>query len=74
MYLLELIAKLIKEKKNNSKKHASQLLEDASFEEEFCSHVFLPIDSTNETLACTKCGLVVKSDAQKIKQKNPFNE
>ena len=25
-----------------------------------CQHNFMPIDSTGEVLACTKCGFVVK--------------
>jgi len=26
-----------------------------------CEHNFMPVDSTGTVLACTKCGLVVKS-------------
>jgi hypothetical protein len=25
-----------------------------------CIHNFMPVDSTNEVLACTKCGFVIK--------------
>lgn len=36
-------------------------VEDAlDFESENCEHVFMPIDSTGEILACSKCGLVKK--------------
>ena len=34
-----------------------------NFEE--CDHVFLPVDSTGEILACSKCGLVVKREELK---------
>lgn len=40
--------------------------------EEKCNHVFLPLDSTGETLACTKCGLVVKNDPLRVKPKILF--
>lgn len=31
-----------------------------------CEHIFMPIDSTKEVLACSKCGLVVnKKDLKK---------
>lgn len=34
---------------------------------EDCEHVFLPVDSTGEILACSKCGLVVnKKDMKDI--------
>ncbi len=33
---------------------------------ETCEHIFMPIDSTGETLACTKCGLLAnKKDVYK---------
>lgn len=72
MYIIELIAKLIKEKpwKNDGKD--APAIEEVDYDEH-CSHIFLPIDSTNTTLACSKCGLVVKNDPEKIKPKNPFN-
>ena len=32
-----------------------------------CEHIFLPIDSTGEVLACSKCGLVVnKKDLKDV--------
>lgn len=30
-----------------------------------CEHVFLPIDSSGDTLACSKCGLVVNKSELK---------
>lgn len=29
---------------------------------EECEHIFLPVDSTGEILACSKCGLVVNKE------------
>ena len=40
--------------------------------ENVCEHTFFPIDSTGETLACSKCGLVIKNSEQERKPKNPF--
>ena len=37
-----------------------------SEENEICEHVYLPVDSTKEVLACTKCGkLIRRKDIQK---------
>lgn len=36
------------------------LEEDSDFESDNCEHVFMPIDSTGEILACSKCGLIKK--------------
>ncbi|MFA7658279.1 MAG: hypothetical protein WCY19_02480 [Candidatus Gastranaerophilaceae bacterium] len=37
---------------------------------EACEHTFMPVDSTNETLSCTKCGLLAKKN--ELKNKNFF--
>lgn len=71
MYIIELIAKIIKEK--NSKERQKNLMPPEIDYEEKCSHIFLPIDSTGKILACSKCGLTVKNDRLKVKPKNPFN-
>ena len=59
MYLFELIVKWI----NPNKKYEPRNLYDPFSNEETsyesCEHIFLPIDSTGETLACSKCGLLV---------------
>lgn len=68
MYIFELAAKLLKEKKHKKNINPPEI----DYEEK-CSHVFLPVDSTGETLACSKCGLIVKNDSSKYKPKNPFN-
>ncbi len=66
MYLIELIVKWI----NPKKKYKPQRTYDPFAKdetEESCEHMFLPIDSTGETLACSLCGLVVnKKDLKDI--------
>lgn len=72
MYIFELIAKIIKNQKTPKEKF--KLLDTPETDDEqICNHVFLPIDSTGETLACTKCGMIIKNDSTKYKPKNPFN-
>ncbi len=68
MYIFELMVKLFKEK--NKKNYKPSGSPESEYEE--CNHVFLPIDSTCETLACSKCGLIVKNDSSQYKPKNPF--
>lgn len=65
MYLFELITKYIKGKKYKKALDFDPFEtgeQDAEFDSENCEHVFLPIDSTEDTLACSKCGLVVKRE------------
>ncbi|MDD3593725.1 MAG: hypothetical protein PHX18_03755 [Candidatus Gastranaerophilales bacterium] len=52
MYLIERIVKLLQ-----NKKEAPEIKE----EQEECEHIFLPIDSSCEYLACSKCGLIIKN-------------
>lgn len=68
MYILEFIAKLLK---NEKEPQAPQSVPEIDYEDT-CEHIFLPVDSTGEILACSKCGLVVKNDPSKVKPKNPF--
>lgn len=43
-------------------------------EEEECTHIFLPIDSTKKILACSKCGMLIKAENLKPKiQKTVFD-
>lgn len=69
MYLFELITKYIQGKKYTRKETFDPFAEDKT-EEECCEHVFLPVDSTGEILACSKCGLVVNK--KDLKDKNIF--
>lgn len=56
MYIFELIAKW------KARKNAPKTLPEVTKapEEAPCLHVFVPIDSLKENLACRKCGLMVK--------------
>lgn len=72
MYIIEILYKFIK---NRGKKISSESAQDSDEidYEDTCKHVFLPIDSTGETLACSKCGFIVKKDDIKFMPRNPFN-
>lgn len=58
MYIIELIIKFINKRKhkNNVSYYTNQTNNP---EEETCEHVFRPVDSTGQVLACIKCGFVV---------------
>lgn len=68
MYFIELIIKKLTLRKDKS------IINNSSDEElqdyENCEHVFMPIDSTNEILSCTKCGIIKK--LSELKNKNFF--
>lgn len=71
MYLFELIVKWINpNKKYNFRRKYDPFEQDDIENSDDCEHVFLPIDSTGETLACSKCGLVVNK--KDLKDKNIF--
>lgn len=59
MYILEVFIKWL-----NKRQTKEIIPEKPTFEEVDdaigCEHHFMPIDSTGLTLACTKCGFVVK--------------
>lgn len=54
MYIIELLVKKIMEK------HSPSPSSEQKSEEEHCNHVFMPVDSTGEILACKNCGILVK--------------
>lgn len=62
MYILELIAKAIKNKK--IKKSIDK--EENTDKYEVCSHTYFAIDSTADYLACSKCGNVIKNFKKNI--------
>lgn len=68
MYFIELIVKKLTKK--GDKENYSPVLNTEDADYEACEHTFMPVDSTNETLSCTKCGIVVKKD--ELKNKNFF--
>lgn len=64
MYFIELLVKHFK--KNHAQKDGYNPLETVPGDDETCEHIFMPIDSTGETLACSLCGMVVsKKDLKK---------
>ena len=64
MYILEVFVKWL-----NKCQTKDVVPEKPDFEEIdealTCEHNFMPVDSTGLTLACTKCGFVVKKDRGK---------
>lgn len=69
MYIIELIVKALKKKKKEI--YSFDPLNMPEEEEyENCEHLFMPIDSTGEVLACRNCGLLVKR--KDLKNKNFF--
>ena len=67
MYIIELFLKLKEDFKKRKNKPAA-IIED---EPEKCSHLFIPIDSTGEILACSKCGEIYKLKKGEV---NPFEK
>ena len=67
MYLIELFVKLFKRKKINKDIDFDPFASEKMDESDSCEHIFLPVDSSGEILACQNCGLVVnKSDLKDI--------
>jgi len=58
MYIFELLYRFLN-KKYIKKNNFNPLDEINSSDEEKCEHIFLPVDSTGEILACTKCGYII---------------
>ena len=71
MYLIELILKKWFEKK---KKKPPVLFEPQEREEELyknCDkHIYMPIDSSCDYLACKNCGHILRNYKEKINKKN----
>ena len=57
MYIFELIYTIVK--KISAKREVKQDVPET--EEEICEHIYFPIDSTKQILACTKCGKVIRA-------------
>ena len=68
MYFIEFIIKKII--KSREKTISNPNLDSEILDYESCEHVFMPIDSTSETLSCTKCGVIVQR--RDLKNKNFF--
>lgn len=57
MYFIELLVKKFKKKPEIEPESVEE--KEEITEETACEHVFMPIDSTGEYLACRNCGLVI---------------
>lgn len=68
MYIIELIIKKLLPKRE--KTTYNPVSENETGDYENCEHVFMPLDSTNEVLSCTKCGTLAKRS--ELKNKNFF--
>lgn len=56
MYFIEKILKLFLKPKKKKITYTPQEIDN-------CEHLFVPIDSTGEYLACTKCGKLIKKES-----------
>ena len=70
MYIIEKIIKLYLKYKNGNSPSVvvPQNNDEAPKDIVECKHNFMPIDSTGNILACSKCGYLVKR--KKLKKKN----
>lgn len=71
MYILELLVKIFQKDKveklieKYEKERAVDPLNEKFEQEEnseTCEHIFMPIDSTKEIFACSKCGLIITKE------------
>ena len=72
MYFIELLVKKFIKKKTSDEEYNPMQQDNITEDSEHCEHIFMPIDSTGETFACSRCGLVInKSEYEK---RNFFND
>jgi len=55
MYFIEKFLRIFMPKINSKNNYTQQEIET-------CEHLFLPIDSSGEYLACSKCGKLIKRE------------
>lgn len=69
MYIIELFIKWLNKNKRGNGANPDGVFSESFMPEEdealYCNHNFMPVDSTGEVLACTKCGFVVKKKDNK---------
>ena len=58
MYFIEKLLKIFLKPQKKKTDYNPQNIEN-------CKHIFMPIDSTGEYLACTKCGKLIRKDEQR---------
>jgi len=63
MYIFECLIKWLFPQKMGQEYDYNPLTSD-EFTDEDCQHEFMPVDSTKETLACIKCGFIVKRESK----------
>lgn len=68
MYLFELIVKWINPNKKYESKNQYNPFEEDKPDFEKCEHMFLPVDTTGEVLACNKCGLLINKNEIKKRE------
>ena len=73
MYIIEIIVKLLRNKKIKELPANSPDFE-ADYEDNYedCHHVYMAIDSTQDYFACNKCGHVIKNEKKKHEKINIF--
>lgn len=66
MYIVELFIKWLNKNKRGSGANPENIYQEEgktiTDEALTCKHNFMPVDSTGQFLACTKCGYVVKKN------------
>ena len=60
MYIIEIFIKWLNKRQTKERKMQKPSFKEVD-EALTCEHNFMPVDSTGLTLACTKCGFVIKS-------------
>lgn len=68
MYFIELLVKRFRKKKSEQAYNPLEGLREDKYES--CEHIFMPVDSTGEILACSQCGQIVNK--KDLKKQNIF--
>ena len=70
MYIIEVFIKWRNKNKRGNGANPENFYQEKSDVKEddavCCEHNFMPVDSTGEVLACTKCGFVIKKRGSSI--------
>ena len=65
MYIFEIFIKWLNKRQLREKNYQKPSFDEVD-DALTCEHNFMPVDSTGLTLACTKCGFVVKKKQGQI--------
>ena len=67
MYFIEILSKILNKKRTQKLRLGkNKVLVEVPSNDESCEHMFVPIDSTNNTFACYNCGLVIKGKPKNL--------